>query len=92
MTGSSRAARGPVSDGQREGKSAAVAGFAFHPDASAVIFDNLLANGQAQAGAFRLVGQRIAHLLELLKDLRLIGGSNADAGVSDAQQPFRLPC
>jgi hypothetical protein len=55
--------------GQRERECAALAGLAFHPDAAAVVFDNLFADGQAQACAFGLVGQRVAHLLELLEDL-----------------------
>ena len=47
--------------------------FAFHPDAPAVVLDDFLADGQAQAGAFGFVGEGVAHLLELLEDFGLIG-------------------
>ena len=50
---------------------------ALHPDAAAVVLDDLLADGQAQARALRLVGEGVAHLLEALEDLGLIGRSDA---------------
>jgi hypothetical protein len=62
-------------DGQRERECAALAGLALNPDAPAVVFHNLFADRQAQARAFGLVGQRVAHLLELLEDLLLIAGA-----------------
>ena len=65
-----------------------MAGLALHPDPAAVIFDDLLANWQAQSRAFRLVGQRIANLFKLLKDFGLIGGGNANAGVLHAHNHF----
>ena len=40
--------------------------------------------GRPRPVPFGLVGEGVAHLLELLEDLGLIGGRNADAGVSDA--------
>ena len=46
-----------------------------------MIFDNLLADWQAEAGSLRLVGKRVAYLFELLEDLGLIGGGDANAGV-----------
>ena len=84
--------RGALYDGQREGEGAAVARLALDPDAAAVVFHDLLADGQAEAGAFGLVGERVAYLLEFLEDLGLIGGGDADAGVLDADDQFRRPC
>ena len=65
-------------------------GLAFDPDASAVMLDDLPANRQPEAGAFRLVGQRVAHLLEALEHLRLIGGRDAHAGVDDADDDISV--
>ena len=75
---------GRLGDGQGEGKGAAVAGLAFDPDAAAVVFDDLLADGQAEAGALGLVSERVADLLEALEDFGLVGRCDADTGVTDA--------
>ena len=53
-----------------------------------MILDNLLADGQAEAGALGLVGEGIADLLEFLEDLGLVGRCDADAGVRDADDQF----
>ena len=76
--------------GKGEGEGAAFAGLAFHPDAAAVVFDDLLADGQAEAGAFGFVGERVADLLEFLEDFRLIGRRDADAGVGDADHQIAV--
>jgi hypothetical protein len=55
---------------------------------ASVLFDNLLANRQAKPRAFGLVSESVADLLELLEDLRLIGGSNPNSGVDDADDHF----
>ena len=71
-------------DGNGEGECTAVTEFAFHPDPSAVVLDDFLADGQAKAGAFWLVGEGIADLLELFEDFGLIGRRDANAGVLHA--------
>ena len=48
------------------------------------MLDDLPADRQAEAGALRLVGQRIADLLEAFEDLGLIGRRNAETGIDDA--------
>src|SRR5271155_1621472 len=75
---------------QGEGESTAPAGCALHPDAAPVVFDNLLANGQAQACALWFISKRVAHLLEALENLRLIGGRNADARVDNADHQLAV--
>ena len=57
---------------------------ALHPDPAAVVLDDLAADRQAEAGALRLVGERVADLLEALEHLRLIRRRDAHAGVDDA--------
>ena len=64
-----------LGDRKREGECAAFARLAFDPDLPAVIFDNLLADRQAQPGSFGLVGERVSNLFEFLEDLRLIAGA-----------------
>ena len=41
----------------------------FHPNAAAVMFHNLLADGQTQPSASRFIFQCIAHLYKFLKHL-----------------------
>ena len=84
--GKSSICAGLTDDGKRKGESAAVAWLALHPDAAAVVFDDLLADGQAEPRALGLVRQRVAYLLELLEDLGLIGGRDANARVRHAHQ------
>ena len=53
------------------------------PEAAAVVLDDLAADGQAEAGAARRVGEGVAGLGEGLEDLGLIVRGDADAGVDD---------
>src|SRR5258708_31610470 len=66
-----------------KGERGALAGFAFEPDAPAVQLDELLGQGEPQAGSFLLVGVVAADLAELLEHGRLILGRDADARVVD---------
>ena len=72
---------------QREGeKNRAAAGLAPHPDAAAMIFDNLFANGQAQARAvFLAVGAE--RLKQPARDFR----RNARPGVLELGDHFHWP-
>ena len=63
---------------------------ALHPDAAAVVLDDLPADRQAEPGALRLVGERVAHLLEALEHLGLVGGRDAHAGVDDAHDELAV--
>ena len=56
----------------------------------AVVFDDFLADGQAETCAFRFIGESIADLLELLENFGLIGGGNADAGIGDADNQIAV--
>ena len=51
---------------------------------AAVVFDDFLAYGEAEPGTLGLVREGIADLLEFLEDFGLVVGSDADAGVRDA--------
>ncbi len=69
-------------------ESRAAADFAFDPDAAAMHFDDVLGDGEAQAGAAQLAGARGVDAIEALKDARLIGSGNADAGIGDGEDDF----
>jgi hypothetical protein len=55
----------------------------FDPDFAAVHLNHALRYGEPQAGATLLASDRIVGLLELLKQLSLIGSGNTGAGVAD---------
>src|SRR6266542_4092188 len=61
---------------QREIERRALAGLGFHPDPPAVHLDDALGDRQAEAGSALLSRDRAVGLLELLEDLRLIGGGD----------------
>ena len=67
--------------GHREIEGAAHPGLALHPDDAPVVLDDLAADGQAQAGALRFVGQGVARLAEAFEDLVLVGLGYADARI-----------
>ena len=73
-----------IGRGQGEGEGAAAPDLALHPDAAAVVLDDLLADGKAQARALGLVGEGVAHLLEALEDLGLIGRTDSHSRVGHA--------
>src|SRR5262245_34111620 len=66
----------------RERKRGAHALLTLHPDSAPVEFHKLPAQGEPEPGAFHLLCRR-PHLAELLKDLLLILGSDANPGVAD---------
>src|SRR5260370_1640221 len=79
-----RAAAG-VEDGDGEVELRAAADFAFDPDAAAMHFDDVLGDGQAEAGAAEFAGARDVDAVEALEDTRLVGGGGANAGIADGQ-------
>src|SRR5712691_1687414 len=81
-------AAGGVEDGDGEMELGAAADFAFDPDAAAVHFDDVLGDGEAQAGAAELAGARSVDAIEALEDARLVGGGDADAGIGDGEDDF----
>src|SRR6516164_11301176 len=70
-------------DRQRERKSRALARLRLDPNPSAVHLNDALRYGKPQASATLLAGDRIVGLLELLKQIGLIGDGDAGAGVAD---------
>src|SRR5262245_1643369 len=66
----------------RERKPRARTLLALHPDPPTVQFHKLPAQGEPEARALYLLGCR-PHLAELLEDLFLILGGDADPGVAD---------
>jgi hypothetical protein len=74
----------PLDDNRkRESKSRASARLRLDPDLAAMHLDDALRYGEPQAGAALLTGDGIVGLLELLKQLGLIGSGYAGAGVTD---------
>src|SRR5215510_9465803 len=67
---------------QRERERRAHTLLTLHPDSTTVELHKLPAQGESQARALHLLGRR-PHLAELLEDLLLILGSDADSGVAD---------
>ena len=68
---------------EREGKRRALPRLRLNPDPAAVHLNDALRYSQPQAGAALLAGDGIVGLLELLKQLGLIGCGNAGSGVTD---------
>ena len=60
-----------------------MAGLRLDPDSAPVHLNDALRYSQPQAGAALLLGDRIVRLLELLKQLDLIGSGDAGASVPD---------
>ena len=67
---------------------------AFDPDVAAETTQDLAADRQAEAGPLRLVGERIAGLLEALEDPLLVlpGDAAAVVGHVEAQELCLAPC
>jgi hypothetical protein len=63
----------------------ALAACAFHPDAAAHEFDQVLADGQSQPGAAVFAGGGGIGLAEALEHLAALLGCHADAGVFDPE-------
>src|SRR5260370_36281916 len=80
---------GGVEDGDGEVELRAAADFAFDPDAAAMHFDDVLGDGEAQAGAAELAGARGVDAIEALEDARLVGGGDANAGIGDGEDGLR---
>ena len=76
--------------GQREVEVSAVAQFAFGPDASAVGLDDVLDDGQAQAGAAGLAGAGFVNAVEALEDAVEVLGGDAGAEVLDGELDLSL--
>src|SRR6266498_2559905 len=79
---------------QREIERRALARLGFHPDPPAVHLDNLLGDRQAEAGSALLARDRAVGLLELLKNLGLIGYGNTGTRVAyrNREGPIRCRC
>ena len=74
----------PLNDHREtERKRRALADLQLDPDLAAVHLDDALRYDESQAGAALLLGNRIVGLLELLKQLGLIGSGDPRTGVTD---------
>lgn len=62
----------------------------FDPDFSAVSFNDMLHNGQAEAGSAQLAGSGFIDAIKTFEDARSIRFRNADPRIRDAQ--FDGPC
>ena len=67
--------------GKGKEKGTAHSGFAFHPNDTTVVLDDLPADRESKTGALGLVGKGVARLSEALEDLVLVFFGNADAGI-----------
>ena len=74
---------GGFGEGEGEGEGGAGVGVVSGPDAAAVAFDDLLGEGQTQAGAVSLDGPRVVGTVELLEDMRHGFGRDADPRIGD---------
>src|ERR1039458_259308 len=74
--------------GQREVEGCAGAEFAFGPDAAAVGQDDVLDDGQAEAGAAGLAGACFVDAVEALEDAIEVLGGDAGAEVLDGEFDF----
>src|SRR5690349_13564164 len=70
-------------DRQREGEGRPPAQLALDPDPAPVQLDELLRQGQPEAGALLLPRLVAPHLAKLLEDSRLVFGGNPDTGIGD---------
>ena len=70
---------------QREVEGGAAAQFAFCPDASAVGQDDVLDDGQTEAGAARLARARFINAIEALEDAGEVFAGDAGAEVADGE-------
>src|SRR5437763_14943500 len=77
----------PLGDG--EGKRAALAGRALHPDPSAMHLHQPAGNRQAQAGALVLAADPALTLLKALENSLGVIRRHTDAGIADADQQLR---
>src|SRR5262249_49963651 len=69
---------------QRQRERAPLPDLTLHPNATAVVLDDLFADWQPQAGALGFLLERVTRLHELLEHLRLILPRDAHARVGDA--------
>jgi len=76
---------GLVCGGQHKGKGAALTKLALDPDPAAVGLDEPLGDGESEACAAVCASGGAVYLAEFLKDLRLLFGADADAGVRDGK-------
>src|SRR5260370_42538889 len=85
--GGSRAGCGAFRIEQRDGKMepGADADFAFDPYSSAVHFNEMLGDCQAEASAAGFARAGRVHSIEALEDARLVGSGNADASVGNSE-------
>ena len=83
-----RQPRAQACEGEGEGKFGAVAYLAFDPESAAVGFDDVLGDGEAEAGAAGFAGAGGVHAIEAFEDAFLIRQRNADAGVGDGDDGF----
>src|SRR5439155_16343908 len=75
--------------GDREGKRAALAGRALHPDPSAMHLHQPAGDRQAQPGALVLAADPALTLLKALEDALGVVRRDTDAGIADADQQLR---
>src|SRR5207302_11302124 len=78
---------GPLRDG--EGKRAALAGRALHPDPPAVHLDQPARDRQPQPGTLVLAADPALTLLEAFEDALGVFRRHADAGIADADAQLR---
>jgi hypothetical protein len=72
--------------GQRKEECGALSFFGLDPDGSPVLFDDLLANGQAYSSP-RIRGRRLEALKDAKDSLRVLG-CDADAVIPDCEAPL----
>src|SRR6266704_3165561 len=68
---------------QGERKARATSQIALYPHPSAKMLDDLATDMQSQAAAMRLVGERVAHLMELAEDGLVMLGADAPPVVAN---------
>ena len=77
---------------EREGKCRAPANLRLDPDSASVHLNDALRYSEPQAGAAFLASNGIVGLLELLKQVGLIGGGDAGTGVTDRHMECAFIC
>ena len=85
----SRPRRAPRRLRQREGEDRAAPRLALDPQPAAEVVDDLAADREPQAGARGLLGERVAHLAELLEDHALVLAADAHAVVAARRRARR---